>query len=152
MGEGNENMVQEELMKELKGMKRSLRLNRIFNIISSVLSLSLVLVFIIAVSRLNAFAEEIQPAVDQLAQIDMEQVNGAIENFNVTMEQVNLEEINAAFEEVDMEAIGEIVETIDAAELEETLSNINSVSDKLKAISDKISHFFRITDHDTADE
>jgi len=142
MGEENTTMMQEELLKEVKSLKKSLRINRIFNIISSVLSLSLVVIFILAVSRLNAFATQIQPGIDKAAEIDMVQINSALENFNVMMSEMNFEEINAAFEEVDMEAIGEIVETIDSAELEETLQNINSVSEKLKTISDKIFGFF----------
>lgn len=142
MGEENTTMMQEELLKEVKSLKKSLRINRIFNIISSVLSLSLVVIFILAVSRLNAFATQIQPVIDKAAEIDMVQINTALENFNVMMTEMNFEEINSAFEEVDMEAIGAIVETIDTAELEETLSNINSVSEKLKVISDKLFGFF----------
>lgn len=142
MGEENTTMMQEELLKEVKSLKKSLRINRIFNIISSVLSLSLVVIFILAVSRLNAFATQIQPVIDKAAEIDMVQINTALENFNVMMSEMNFEEINSAFEEVDMEAIGAIVETIDTAELEETLTNINSVSEKLKVISDKLFGFF----------
>lgn len=142
MGEENTTMMQEELLKEVKSLKKSLRINRIFNIISSVLSLSLVVIFILAVSRLNAFATQIQPVIDKAAEIDMVQINTALENFNVMMTEMNFEEINSAFEEVDMEAIGAIVETIDTAELEETLTNINSVSEKLKVISDKLFGFF----------
>lgn len=142
MGEENTTMMQEELLKEVKSLKKSLRINRIFNIISSVLSLSLVVIFILSVSRLNAFATQIQPVIDKAAEIDMVQINTALENFNVMMTEMNFEEINSAFEEVDMEAIGEIVETIDTAELEETLTNINSVSEKLKVISDKLFGFW----------
>lgn len=142
MGEENTTMMQEELLKEVKSLKKSLRINRIFNIISSVLSLSLVVIFILAVSRLNAFATQIQPVIDKAAEIDMVQINTALENFNVMMTEMNFEEINSAFEEVDMEAIGAIVETIDTAELEETLTNINSVSEKLKVISDKLFGFW----------
>lgn len=142
MGEENTTMMQEELLKEVKSLKKSLRINRIFNIISSVLSLSLVVIFILAVSRLNAFATQIQPVIVKAAEIDMVQINTALENFNVMMTEMNFEEINSAFEEVDMEAIGAIVETIDTAELEETLTNINSVSEKLKVISDKLFGFW----------
>ena len=142
MGEENTTIMQEELLKEVKSLKKSLRINRIFNIISSVLSLSLVVIFILAVSRLNAFATQIQPVIDKAAEIDMVQINTALENFNVMMTEMNFEEINSAFEEVDMEAIGAIVETIDTAELEETLTNINSVSEKLKVISDKLFGFW----------
>ncbi|MBR4966303.1 MAG: hypothetical protein IKY53_07395 [Lachnospiraceae bacterium] len=142
MVEENQTMGQEEFMKEVKSLQKSLRINRIFNIISSVLSLSLVVIFILAVSRLNAFATQIQPVIDKAAEIDMVQINTALENFNVMMTEMNFEEINSAFEEVDMEAIGAIVETIDTAELEETLTNINSVSEKLKVISDKLFGFW----------
>ena len=77
-----------------------------------------------------------------MSEIDTVQINAALENFNVMVAEMNFEEINSAFEEVDMEAIGAIVETIDTAELEETLSNINSVSEKLKVISDKLFGFW----------
>ena len=42
-------------------------------------------IFILAVSRLNAFATQIQPVIDNAAEIDMVQINTALENFNVMM-------------------------------------------------------------------
>lgn len=142
MVEENQTMGQEEFMKEVKSLQKSLRINRIFNIISSVLSISLLVIFVIGISRLNAFANQMKPAIDKMSEIDTVQINAALENFNVMVAEMNFEEINSAFEEVDMEAIGAIVETIDTAELEETLTNINSVSEKLKVISDKLFGFW----------
>ena len=135
-------MNNEELLAEMKSLKKSLYINRILSIVSSVFSLVMIIVLIIGISRINAFIGEVQIVAEQVAQIDTDQVNDAIEKFNKTVEQIDFEYINDSFKEVDMKKIGEIVETINAAELEETLENINNVSEKLKKISEKISNFF----------
>lgn len=135
-------MNQEELLNEIQTLKKSLYINRIIGVISSVLSLIMIIVLLVGISRMNIFMKEVQVVADRVAEIDMDQVNSAIEKFNATVEKIDFEYLNDSFKEVDMKKIGEIVETINAAELEETLENINTVSEKLKKISDTISGFF----------
>lgn len=135
-------MNQEEMLMEMKALKKTLYINRILSIVSSVFSLVMIIVLIIGISRVNAFIDEVQVVAQQVAEIDMDQVNSAIEKFNTTVEEIDFEYINDSFKDVDMKKIGEIVETINAAELEETLENINQVSEKLKNLSETISNFF----------
>ncbi len=135
-------MNQEELLMEMKSLKKSLFINRILSIVSSVFCLVMIVVLMIGISRMNVFIEEVRIVADQVAEIDMDQVNNAIEKFNTTVEEIDFEYINDSFKEVDMKKIGEIVETINAAELEETLENINNVSERLKKLSETISNFF----------
>lgn len=138
----NTTTLQEEWKKDMKSLKRSLRVNRVINIISSLLSLTVFIVLVIVIGKVDSFREELTPAINKISEIDVQQVNAAIENFNAMMEEFDMEEINAKFESVDLEAIGEIVESINPEELEKTLNNINSVSERLKIISDKISRLF----------
>lgn len=135
-------MNQEELLNEVRALKKSLLINRVLSIVSSVFSAIMIVVLVIGIGRVDAFTEEVRVVADRVAEIDMDQVNSAIEKFNMTMEEIDFAYINASFQEVDMKKIGEIVETIDAAELEETLENINDVSEKLKKLSETISDFF----------
>ncbi len=135
-------MNQEELLMEMKSLKKSLFINRILSIVSSVFCLVMIVVLLIGILHMNVFIEEIRVVADQVAEIDMDQVNNAIEKFNTTVEEIDFEYINDSFKEVDMKKIGEIVETINAAELEETLENINNVSERLKKLSETISNFF----------
>ena len=135
-------MNNEELLTEMKALKKSLFINRILSIVSSVFSLVMIIVLMIGISRINVFINEVQIVAEQVAQIDTDQVNAAIEKFNEKVEQIDFEYLNDSFKEVDMKKIGEIVETINAAELEETLENINNVSEKLKKLSETISNFF----------
>lgn len=135
-------MSNEELLVEVKSLKKSLYINRILSVVSSVFSLVMIIVLTIGITRMNVFIKEVQILANQVAEIDTDQVNAAIEKFNATVEQIDFEYINDSFKEVDMKKIGEIVETIDAAELEETLENINGVSEKLKKLSETISNFF----------
>ena len=121
-------MNNEELLLEMKSLKKSLFINRILSIVSSVCSLVMIVVLIIGISRINAFIKEVQVVAEQVALIDVEQVNDAIETFNETVEKIDFEYINESFKEVDMKKIGEIVETINAA--------------KLKKLSETISNFF----------
>lgn len=138
-----ERMIQQgDMYGEMESLKKSLMINRVISIVSSVVALVLIVVLVIGINSLNAFVEEIQVVADQVAKIDTDQVNDAIEKFNATVEQIDFAYIDESFKEVDMKKIGEIVETIDAAELEETLENINNVSEKLKKLSETISNFF----------
>lgn len=131
-----------ELLAEMKSLKKSLYINRMLSIVSSVFSLVMIVFLFIGILRINAFIREVQVVAEQVAQIDVDQVNDAIEKFNVIVEQIDFEYINDSFKEVDMKKIGDIVETINAAELEETLENINNVSERLKKLSETISDFF----------
>ncbi len=142
MNEGKGITTQEELLNEMKTLKKTLFISKIFSAVSGVLSLVVIVVLIIGITRLNAFTKEVEVVADKVSQIDMVQINAAIEKFNTTVEQIDFAYINDSFKEVDMKAISEIVETIDAAELEETLENINDVSEKLKKISEKITNLF----------
>nr|MBQ8252829.1 hypothetical protein [Lachnospiraceae bacterium] len=142
MDEKKEMMIQDELLNEMRMLKKTLFVNRVIGIVSCVMSLAVIVIMLIGISKLNAFTREVQIVTDKVSQVDMEQINSAIENFNDTVNKLDFEYINESFKEVDMKAIGEIVETIDAAELEETLENINDVSEKLKNLSEKITNLF----------
>lgn len=148
----NTTTLQEEWKKDMKSLKRSLGVNRVINIISSLLSLTVIIVLVIVIGKVDSFREELTPAIDKISEIDVQRVNAAIENFNVMMEEFDMEEINAKFESVDLEAIGEIVESINPEELEKTLNNINSVSERLKTISDKISRLFGVSGTEEPEE
>lgn len=148
----NTTTLQEEWKKDMKSLKRSLGVNRVINIISSLLSITVIIVLVIVIGKVDSFREELTPAINKISEIDVQQVNAAIENFNVMMEEFDMEEINAKFESVDLEAIGEIVESINPEELEKTLNNINSVSERLKTISDKISRLFGVSGTEEPEE
>ena len=68
-------MNNEELLLEMKSLKKSLFINRILSIVSSVFSLVMIVVLIIGISRVNAFIKQVQVVADQVAQIDVDQVN-----------------------------------------------------------------------------
>ena len=134
--------MNEDVLKEMQELKKMLCVNRILSLVSIVCSVTLVVVLLIGIGRINAFTREVQVVSDKVSEIDVQQINSAIENFNATVDQIDFAYINDSFKEVDMKAIGEIVRTIDAAELEETLENINDVSEKLKKLSEKITNLF----------
>ena len=52
-------MNNEELLTEMKALKKSLFINRILSIVSSVFSLVMIVVLIIGISRVNAFIKEV---------------------------------------------------------------------------------------------
>ena len=68
-------MNNEELLLEMKSLKKSLFINRILSIVSSACSLVMIVVLIIGISRINAFIKEVQVVAEQVARIDVEQVN-----------------------------------------------------------------------------
>lgn len=142
----------ERLLKEL-------RRARIFSMVSSGFVILLIIGGFLLVTKLQPlfnWMEQTQPVLVELAQLDMDGVNLAIEQLNYTMNSVDWEQVSDAvgsvdwktvsdsLSKVDVEAINKAVEGLDTKELSDALETLNNAVDALEAMGEKIKSFTSI--------
>lgn len=165
--------VSEKLIKKLQ---RDLLVTRIFSVISSLLMIAILAggfymfqtVQTYAtqvdeyVTEIMAYAEDMEPAVTQLSEVDVEVLNDTMEQMtaafaevdfeklaqqideldveaiNAKIEALDVDTLNAKINALDIDAINKAIESLDTAELSEALTNLNDASEKVREISDKL--------------
>ena len=130
---------------DVKRLRRELFVTRIFCAISSLLTACLLaggfLVFK-SIEPVFAVLNEAQPMMEQMAQLDVEEVNATLEQINTTLESVDWEQITQALGELDIESINEAIEGLDTEELTEAVENMNNAADVLEGWGDKWNSIF----------
>lgn len=173
--------VSEKLIKKLQ---RDLLMTRIFSMISSVLMIAILAggfymfrtVQTYAeqvdgyVTEIMAYAENMEPAVNQLSKVDIEGLNATMDQMKVAFAEVDFEKLaqqiddldveainakvaaldvdtlNAKINALDIEGINKTIEELDAAELSEALTNLNDAVEKVREVSDKLKQVASIFD------
>ena len=143
----NEGMIMEN-QREWAELKKELRMTRIFCVVSALLTAGLLLAIIllsIRIQPLIRYAEETRPVLDSLAALDVEAVNGTLNQ----LENVDLKALADSINELDMSVVNETLEQVDSAledmdveALSTAIQNLNSIVESLKSVSSKISNFF----------
>lgn len=140
------NVQEQDQMQILEKLRKELRTTRIFCAISSVLTLLLLVGGCIAVviaqdyaGKVQEYAEEVTPVIEQLAKLDVEEFNLTMENVNTSLQSVDWEQVAASLEALDVDALNEAIENLDTEELTEALKNLNDVSATLRVVGDKVS-------------
>lgn len=165
--------VSEKLIKKLQ---RDLLVTRIFSVISSVLMIAILVggfyIFQTVqtyaeqvdgyVTEIVTYAENMEPAVNQLAKVDIEELNATMTQMKIAFAEVDFERLAQQIDELDVDAINtkvaaldvdtlndkinaldieginKTIEELDTAELSEALTNLNDAAEKVKEISDKL--------------
>lgn len=137
-----------ENQREWEELKMELRMTRIFCVVSALLTAGLLLAIIllsIRIQPLIRYAEETRPVLDSLAALDVEAVNGTLNQ----LENVDLKALADSINELDMSVVNETLEQVDSAledmdveALSTAIQNLNSIVESLKSVSSKISNFF----------
>lgn len=157
-----EKQVQEQTLtqnqiwdKHFTKLQRQLLWTRIFSIITSLL-LICVLAGGIYVFRyvqqieqdvagymvqMDGYMQELQPAAEQLARLDMTSLNETLGKVNVALAQVDWEQLSQQISELDVAALNEAIEGLDTVALTEALDNLNATAEKLRKVGDTISAF-----------
>lgn len=140
------NLPEQDQMKILEKLRKELRTTRIFCAISSVLTILLLVggCFVVGIAqdyagKVQAYAEEVTPVIQELAKLDVEEFNLTMENVNTSLQSIDWEQVAVSLESLDVDAINEAIENLDTEELTEALKNVNDASDKLKAVGEKMS-------------
>lgn len=137
-----------ENQREWEELKKELRMTRIFCVVSALLTAGLLLAIIllsIRIQPLIRYAEETRPVLDSLAALDVEAVNGTLNQ----LENMDLKALADSINELDMSVVNETLEQVDSAledmdveALSTAIQNLNSIVESLKSVSSKISNFF----------
>lgn len=154
----NENLAVDNRTEEQKDiyadLYKSLKTTRILCVISSVLTFALFVAFIILFTKIEpvfAFMDSLGPAVDNIASIDVEAANEALNIFNREAVKIDWEKLSLSIQELDVEAINEAVKGIDVEtlnkklgaldvnELNKSLENLNTASAAISALNERFS-------------
>ncbi len=120
----------------MKKLRRGMIVNRVFSIITMLMTLAVLILVIVAFVRIDKFLDEAEPVIEELSKIDMEELNESLENFNNVMETLNFDGIKETLDSINFEGINDIMEGLDINELTETLENINEGADRLDQLND----------------
>lgn len=93
------------------------------------------------VVQMNGYMQELQPAAEQLARLDIASLNETLGKVNVTLTQVDWEQLSSQISELDVVALNEAIEGLDTEALTEALDNLNATAEKLRKVGDNISSF-----------
>lgn len=131
---------------DVKRLTKELRITRIFCVISSLLTVCLLVGGFLIFSSLKpifAFMNEAQPVMEQMAELDVEEVNATLEQVNTTLESVDWQQLSETLGELDIEAINTAIEGLDTEELSEAVENMNDAAEVLESFSQKWKSFFQ---------
>ena len=127
-----------EMEKEMEGLRRDLKINRIFSAVACVLMLCILLGGGVLWSRFESYAKAAVPLMEQLSQVDYEQVNTAIEKLEITLGAVDWEQLSQQLEAVDVEALNKAIDGLDTKALTEALENLNEAVSGFKNFTGKL--------------
>lgn len=135
------NLQEQDQVQILEKLRKELRTTRIFCAISSVLTLLLLIGGCVAVVIAQDYAAEVTTVIQELAKLDVEELNLVMENVNAFLQSIDWEQVAVSLEALDVEAINAAIEKLDTEELTEALKNLNDASEKLREVGDKMASF-----------
>ena len=125
----------------MEDIKKELRLTRLFCIISSLLTVCLlaaIVFLIISLRPILSFVEDTKPALEHMSELDIDALNGTLEQVDIALGQVDWEEVSDSLKQLDVEAINEAIRNLDTGELSTALENLNQVVAALEAFGEKV--------------
>lgn len=88
--------------------------------------------------QIEGYLQTLEPAAEQLAQLDMVSLNKTISSVNDTLARVDWKQLSDQISQLDVEALNEAIEGLDTEEMTEALENLNETAEKLRKIGDSI--------------
>lgn len=125
-------------------IKKELRLTRFFCIISSLLTICLLAgigLLVIKLQPVYLFMKEAQPVLEQISELDVDTMNGVLQDLDASMGQVDWKELADSLEQLDIETINDSLQSLDVDELSSALEHINKAADTLDALGERLSSF-----------
>lgn len=126
-------------------LTKELRITRIFCVISSMLTGCLLvgaLILFINLAPIFTFLQETQVVIEQLATLDIEEVNHTLEQVNSTLESVDWQQVSETLGQLDVEAINEAIEGLDTEAISEAIENLNKTAEVLGGWGEKLGSIF----------
>ena len=124
---------------DMSRLFRELRLTRAVSIISSLLAVLLLIWGGWLVYTIKDFEREAEPALEKLAEVDMDNLNTTLKHVNETLESADMESLVQAIEKLDVEGFNAAIDNLDMEELSKTLKNLNDAADIFRQITQSLS-------------
>ena len=142
-------MSEQNFDQQMKKLRRDLAFTRGVCIITSILTLLLICGGGYLFMRMQGVLENAQPILEQVAEVDIENVNETLWQIRTTLENVDLDHVVETMEqavdtleEVDIDALNSAIEGLDTTELSEALTNLNDAVESLQRMEDSIGSVF----------
>lgn len=136
----------EQIMKKLR---RELMFTRIMCMITSALTILLIAGGAYLFGQVRTIVQQAQPVMEQVAAVDVENVNETLRQVRSSLENVDLEEVADTLRQavdtlngVDIEALNNAIEGLDTEELSRTLANLNEAVESLHKMEASLNSLF----------
>lgn len=144
MNEERYEELTEELLKTIGKMRKELMWTRVFNGVLTVVMLAILVLGGVFIHKAQQYGEQVveyvamideymmaaEPMLDELAKVDVEAINEAIETLDV-------EAINETFTSIDTESLNDTLGRLDGI-----LDGLDSASERLKSVTEGIGGIF----------
>ena len=134
---------------QMKKLRRDLAFTRGVCIITSILTLLLLCGGGYLFLRMQGILENVQPILEQAAEVDIENVNETLWQIRTMLDTVDLdyavetmEQAVAALDELDIDALNSAIEGLDTTKLSEALGNLNDAVESLQRVEASIGAVF----------
>lgn len=122
----------------LKRLRGELRMTRVICLVLAVL---LVLVLVgggFFFRELRLARAQMEPLVEQISALNMDELNHALEEVIETLETVDWDQVAQAIGSLDVDALNSAIENLDTKELSEALTKLNDAVDALGKMRDSL--------------
>ena len=149
----NERRTETETAREMENMMKKLRrelmFTRIMCMVTSALTVLLLAGGADLFGQVQTIAQQAQPVMEQVAAVDVENVNETLRQVRSSLENVDLKEVADTLKQavdtlngVDIEALNNAIEGLDTEELSRTLANLNDAVESLHKMEDSLNMLF----------
>ena len=91
--------------------------------------------------QIRKFTKTIEPAVEALSEIDVEQLNNALTTINTAVDVLKVDEALETLSKVDFDGLSNVISGIDVDKLNSTLTKIDEATTFMKKIGDGMNKF-----------
>ena len=122
----------------LKRFRGELRRTRVICLVLAVLMVLVLVGGGFFFRELRLVREQIEPMVEQISVLDIEELNLTLEEVNESLETVDWEQVAEALGKLDVDALNTAIENLDTKELTEALTKLNDAVDVLGKMGDSL--------------
>ncbi|MCC8162584.1 MAG: hypothetical protein LIO86_05310 [Lachnospiraceae bacterium] len=129
-------MDDNELEKQLKKLRRDLKVNRIISIVSVLLTVCLLGALVWAAGTL-------EPVVEQVSQLDIDTVNNTLTEAEsvlteISASDIDWEQLSGTIAGLDVDTLNETMRALDMEQLTEAIENLNEASEAIQELADSL--------------
>lgn len=133
--------MNENVEKKINKMYIGQIANRILLIVLLILSIVNIVCLASISSKIKNFTETIQPAVETLSKLDVDEMNKTLTTINKTVDVFKINDVLDTLSAVDFDEFSDVISSIDVDKLNSTLDSINKATGFLREAGDNLKKF-----------